>query len=100
MKKFEYLTGLSAEQFNILMECVRPFINISLVYDGNRKPTEQTFSYETQYLIVLMICRYGLDFKFVAYMTNVGHVTIGRIFNGWVIFLATLFDQLHLQRPH
>ena len=71
LKKFEYLTGLSADQFNILMECVRPFINILLVYDSNRKPTERTFSYETQYLIVLVICRYGLDLKFVAYMTIV-----------------------------
>ena len=97
--KFQYLTGLSVGQFKVLMDCVRPFIEICLLYDGNRKATEHTFDYATQYLIVLMICRHGLDFKFAAHMTNVSDVTIGRIFNGWVTFLSTLFDELDT-RPH
>ena len=98
-EKVEYLTGLSVEQFCMIIDCVRPYIQSCLKYDDNRPATERTFSYETQYLIVMMICRHGLDFKFAAYMTNVTAVTIGRIFNGWVVFLSTLFNQLD-QRPH
>ena len=96
--KFSYLTGLTVEQFTILMDCVRPYISDCMIYGDNKKPTERTFSFETQYVIVLMICRHGLDLKFAAYMTNVSGVTIGRIFNAWIIFLATLFNQLD-QRP-
>ena len=93
-EKLEYLTGLSLEQFNIIMDCVRPFIDSCLKYDDERKTTERTFSYETQYLIVMMVCRHSLDFKFVSFMTNVSAQTIGRIFNGWIIFLSTLFNKL------
>ena len=97
-EKVEYLTGLSVEQFCLILDCCRPYIQTGLKYDENRSATERTFFYETQYLIV-MICRHGLDFKFAAYMANVSAVTIGRIFNGWVIFLSTLFNELD-QRPH
>ena len=96
--RFHYLTGLTVDQFNILMDCVRPYINY-MVYGDGKQPTEKTFTYETQYLIVMMICRHGLDFKFAAFVTNVSAATIGRIFNSWVIFLSTLFNKLDT-RPH
>ena len=97
-EKLSYLSGLSLEQFNLLMDCVRPYIQGCLRYETEQRPaTEKTFSYETQYLIVMMICRHGLDFKFVGYMANVSNVTIGRIFNGWVVFLSTLYNQLNLR---
>ena len=86
-ENLEYLTGLSLEQFSLMMECVTPYIESSLRYDGDRKPSQRTFSYNTQYLIVMMICRHSLDFKFAAFMTKVSSVTIGRYFNAWVIFL-------------
>ena len=93
-EKFEYLTGLSMEQFSLLMVLIRPYIGPCLKY-GERNATERTFSYETQYLIVMMVCRHGLDFKFAAYMADVSPQTIGRIYNGWVIFLAALFSKLN-----
>ena len=94
-EKLQHLTGLTLEQFDLMMDCVRPYIASCLRYENDsRAATERTFSYETQYLITMMICRHGLDFKFVGYLTNFCNVTIGRIFNGWVIFLATLFNQL------
>ena len=95
---FEYLTGLSLEQFGVIWDCVHPYIESCLRYGDDRKPTEKTFSYQTQYLIVLMICRHGLDLRFAAFMAKVSEQTIGRVFNGWIIFLATLFNQLD-QRP-
>ena len=96
--KFHYLTGITVDQFNVLMDCVRPYINC-MVYGDGKRPTEKTFTYETQYLIVMMICRHGLDFKFAAFVTNVSAATIGRIFNSWVIFLSTVFNKLDT-RPH
>ena len=94
-KKLQHLTGLTLEQFNLMMDCVRPYIASCLRYENDSRPaTERTFSFETQYLIVMMICRHGLDFKFVGYLTNVCNVTTGRIYNGWVIFLATIFNLL------
>ena len=97
--KLEYLTGLSVEQFKMIMDCVRPFIDSCLKYDGVRNATERTFSYETQYLITMMVCRHGLDFKFAAFIANVSTQTIGRIFNAWVVFLSALFNKLDT-RPH
>ena len=91
--KFRYLTGLTVDQFRVLMDCIRPYIDC-MVYGDNKRPTEKSFSYETQYLIVMMICRHGLDLKFAAFVTNVSETTIGRIFNSWVVFLSTLFNKL------
>ena len=95
--KFLYLTGLSLQQFGVIWGCINPYIEHCLKY-GDRNASEKTFSFRTQYLIVLMICRHGLDFRFVSYMCDVSETTIGRIFNGWIVFLAALFNQLD-QRP-
>ena len=60
-----------------------------MVYGDDKGPTEKLFTYETQYdIIVIMICRHGLDFKFAAFVTNVSETTIGRIFNSWVVYLS------------
>ena len=96
-EKFEYLTGLSLQRFGLVLDCVRPYIEDCLRFDG-RKATETTFTFATQYLIVMMVARHGLDFRFAAFMCNVSEQTIGRIYNGWVVFLATIFNQLD-QRP-
>ena len=95
---FRYLTGLTVDQFKVLMDCVRPYIDC-MVYGDGKGPTEKSFTYETQYVIVMMICRHGLDLKFAAFVTNVSETTIGRIFNSWVVFLSTVFTKLDT-RPH
>lgn len=95
---FRYLTGISLEQFNILMDCIRPYIHC-MEYVGCKGPSEKSFSFETQYVIVLMICRHGLDIRFAAFIVGKSESTISRLFTSWVVFLATLFNELDLQ-PH
>lgn len=96
---FEYLCGLNVERFELLMECIRPYLEY-IPYADCKGPTEKSFDYETQYLIVLTVCRHGLDLRFMSFMVNKSETTVQRIFNSWVIFLATLFNRLDLRPGH
>ena len=55
------------------------------------------FNVETQLIITLINCRHALDLKFVAFILK---CTVQRIFNGWSIFVATVFNRIDLRTGH
>jgi len=89
-KMFAYLCGLEPGQFDILMDFVRPYSSLL------PHSTERSFDFETQYLAVLTICRHALDYRFMAFILKTSVTTIQRIANGWIIFLATIFNRIDL----
>ena len=93
LKTFKYLCGLDLEQFNILMDIVRPYLPL-LTHNVKK------FSHETQYLVILTICRHGLDYRFMAFIIKTSEATVGRIANSWFVFLATLFNNIDLTPEH
>lgn len=66
-------------------------------YTDCKGPSEKSFSFKTQYIIVLMICRHGLDICFTSFMVDKSESTVSRLFSSWVVFLATLFDELDMK---
>ena len=92
-KTFKYLCGLDLDQFNILMDIVKPYLSL-LTH------TTKSFSYETQYLAILIICRHGLDYRYMAFILKTSESTVGRIANSWFIFLSTLFNDIDLKPEH
>lgn len=84
-----YMSGLSLEQFDLLIDCIQP-------YESAMPHHSILFSFQTQFLIVLTICRHGLELRFMAFWLGVSESTVQRIFNSFVIFLATLFNRLDL----
>ena len=95
-KTFEYFTGISPKQFEILMDCIRPYI-CCMEYVDCKNPSERSFSFETQFVIVLIICRHGLDNRLMSYLVGKSESTISRLFASWVMFLASLFDELDMK---
>jgi hypothetical protein len=95
---FEYLCGLTLEKFDMVMECVKPYLH--LIPYPKCNVSENLFTYNTQLLSTLTICRHGLDLKFMAFIMDTSESTIQRMFNGWVIFLATIFNRLDLTPGH
>lgn len=84
-KKFSYLCGLQPDQFQLLMDCVRPYLSL-LPHSACHCLTERTFNYEAQYLAVLTICRHALNYRFMAFMLKSSETTMQRIGNAWIIF--------------
>ena len=96
--KLEYLSGLSKERFDIILECLRPYLH--LLSFAERQVSEKLFNIETQLLAVLTICRHGLDLKFMAYIMKCSETTVQRLFKGWTIFTATVFNRIDLCPGH
>ena len=96
---FFYLCGLKVEQFDLLIDLVEPYLQY-LSYADCKGPSEKSFEFRTQYLIVMTVCRHGLDFRFMAFVLQTSETTVQRIFNSWVIFLATLFNRITLSPAH
>ena len=95
---FEYICGLTVEKFTLVMKCVEPYLHL-IPYSGS-KVSPKSFSYETQFLISLTVCRHGIDLRFMVFILSTSESTVQRIFNAWVIFLATIFNRLDLKPGH
>ena len=74
--KFQYLSGLSLEQFDLIMECIRPFIKF-IPYADCQGPSLKIFDYETQYLMLLTISRHGLDLRFMSFILCREYLIVG-----------------------
>ena len=96
LKTFKYLCGLSVEQFDLVKDCAAPYTHL-MPYPDCPNTGEKSVDLDTQLLIVLTICRHSLDYSFMAFMLSKSITTVHRIFEGWVIFLATLFNELELK---
>ena len=46
------------------------------------------------------MCRHGLDQTFMGLALKTSNITVHRIFNGWVIFLATISNRINLMPGH
>ena len=95
---FKYISGLSVQQFDLVMECIKPYVHL-IPYPGCviNTTAEKSVDIETQFLAVLTICRHGLDLSFMGFILEKSVATVHRIFNSWVIFLSTLFNRLELK---
>ena len=95
-KKFHQMCGLDIEQFKIVYECVEPYLHL-IPYPNLKNTGDRSLSHQTELLAVLTICRQGLRISVMAYLLDRSDTTVERIFNGWVIFLATVFNKINLK---
>ena len=96
-KLFHYLCGLSVEQFKIIFNCVAPYTHLLPYPDCDvSTPICRSTDAATELLSVLTICRHGLNQGVMAFMIDKSKSTMQRIFIGWVIFLATIFNEIDL----
>ena len=93
-KSIKYVSDLSKEQFDLLYECVKSYLH--LVPYVNEVPMKPLVSLEskTQLLLALVICGHGLDLGIIAFISDKCVVTIQRVFSSWVVFVATVFNQI------
>ena len=54
---------------------------------------------KTELLAVLTLCRHGLHQGIMSYILDTSKTTMQRVYIGWSIFLATLFNRHNLQVP-
>ena len=95
---FQLLNIFAVDKFKIIFQCIEPYVH--LIPFPDRKVSSNFFSFETQLLVTLTICRHGIDLRFMAYILKTSETTVQRIFNGWVLFLSTLFNRLDLKPGH
>ena len=99
-KSFDYLCGLSVIEFNLIVECLRPYAHLLKHCCTDKQAYVKMFDTETQLLITLTICRHALDLKFMAFVLKCSETTVQRIFNSWTIFVATVFNRIDLRPGH
>ena len=95
-KNFSYLTGLTIEQFNLIMACVEPYIHL-IHYPHSKGSGQRSLDTKTDLVTVLAICRYSLHIGVMAIALDKSRITVQRIFTAWVIFLAIIFNQIDLR---
>ena len=95
--QFKYLCGLEIEQFNILFECVSPYVAHIPYPDCKGCIAKRRLDLKTELLSVLTLCRHGLHQGIMAYILNVSASTMQRIFVGWIIFLSTVLSEVDLK---
>ena len=96
-KRFEYMTGLSLCDFDCIYECVEPYLS-AMVYPDCKvhHSSQRKLSKKTELMCFFTICRHTLHLGIMAFMTATSDATQSRIFTGWSVFLATLFDEIDL----
>ena len=98
-QKFSYVCGLSVSEFDIVMECLEPYTHL-LKDCGLKTVSSKTYDLRTQFLIVLTICRHAIDIKFMAFILNTSESIVQRLFSGWSIFTASVFNKIDLRPGH
>ena len=94
----QYLCGLSIKQFQIILECVTPYTHLVSYPESEVNALScRTTDKATELLSVPTICRHGLHQELMAYITDKFKSIMQRIFIGWVIFLATIFNEIDLK---
>ena len=96
---FQYLFRLNVDQFNVILDCALPYIHLIPYPDCVRGTGHRRLEATTELLLVLTICRRGLHQGIMSYIVGMSNATVQRIFCGWVIFLATLFNEIGLKPP-
>lgn len=97
VQKFQYMTGLSPQDFDCLYECIEPYITCIIYPDcKNHHIKQRKLSKKTELMCFLTVCRHTLHLGIMGFMVNTSEATQSRIFTGWAVFLAALFDMLDL----
>ena len=95
-KLFKYLSGLHVEQFNLLFNCVQPYLNL-IVYPDCRGTGKRKLTKETELLSMLTISRHALHSGVMAFILNINEATVNRNFTAWVVFLESIFSEVNLK---
>ena len=82
----KYLCGLDIEQFNIIYECVKPYLHL-MEYPDCKGTGECSLDSATELLSVLTCCRHALHQGVIAYILRLNETTGERIFIAWTVFL-------------
>ena len=96
---FKYMCGLTVEQFDLLWSCIAPYVHL-ITYDEtalNNKVSARLLHRKSELLIVLTCCKHGLNLGISGWMAGISESSMQRIFNAWMIFLASLFGCINLK---
>ena len=97
---FQYLCGLTTDQFNIVLQCSLPYTHLISYPDCVGGARLRKLGTATALLmVVLTVCRHGLHQGVMGFMVGLSKATIQRIFIGWVIFWLPYLMKLILNRP-
>lgn len=97
---FQYLCGLTLPQFNMLLDCLMPYFHLIPYPDCCHTPSlNRSLDKATELLAVLTICRHGVHQGLMAFFMDISKSTMQRIFIGWVIFVAGIFNEIDLKPP-
>ena len=88
---------MTADQFDIILRCSLPYIHLIPYPDCDGGVSKRKLDSPTELMAVLTVCRHGLHQKVMGFMLGLSKATIQRIFISWVIFLATLFNEIDLK---
>ena len=94
---FQYLCGLTTDQFHVLLQCSLPYIHLIPFPDCVGGVSHRKLDSATELMAVLTVCRHGLHQGVMGFMLGLSKPTIQRILIGWVIFLVTLFNEIDLK---
>ena len=94
---FQHLCGLTADQFDIILQCSLPYIYLIPYPDCAGGVSHRKLDSATELMAVLTVCRRGLHQGVMGFMLGLSKATIQRIFIGCIIILATLFNEIHLK---
>ena len=81
----KYLS-LDIEQFNIIYECVKPYLHL-IEYPDCKGTSKRSLDSATELLAVLTSCRHALHQGVMAYIIRRNETTMQRIFIAWTVFL-------------
>ena len=95
-KNFFYLTGLTVEQFDLIIACVQPYVQL-IAYPHSKGSGQRSVDTKTELVVVLAICRHSPHCGVMAIVLDKSRITVQRNFTAWIIFLATVFNQVDLR---
>ena len=96
---FKYMCGLTVEQFDLLWSCIAPHVHL-ITYDEtvlSNKVSARLLHQKSELLIVLTCCKHGLNLGISGWMARISESSVQRLFNAWMIFLASLFGCINLK---
>ena len=96
---FKYMCGLTIEQFDILWNCIQPYVSL-IVYDesaSSNKLNARSMDQKSELLAVLTCCKHGLDLGISGWMAGISESSMQRLYSTWITFLASLFNCIDLK---
>ena len=87
---FQYLCGLTTDQFDIILQCSLPYIHLIPYPDRVGGVSYKKLNSAAELTAVLIVCGHGLHQGVMGFMLGYSKTTIQSIFIGWVIFFGNL----------